>query len=109
MDISKKEKKYIISKVRSIEVKKVNKLKRPSGNSSVPLGREKKSITIAGSWGKRGTWPGIGRGKRTEALRASRKNGHRQPQVIGCWGAPPECTRDLGGKRLRGIKGRDLR
>jgi hypothetical protein len=33
---------------------------------------------------------------------------NRQPQEIG-WGDPPECSRDLGGKRLSGIKGRDLR
>jgi hypothetical protein len=36
----------------------------------------------------RGTGSGIGQGKRTEALRASRKNGNRQPQEIaGCVGA----------------------
>jgi hypothetical protein len=48
-------------------------------------------------------------GKRTEALKASKKNGNRQPQEIGGWGNPSECTRDLGGKRLSGIKGSDLR
>jgi hypothetical protein len=32
------------------------------------------------------TWSGIGWGKRTEALRASRKNGNRQPREIGDWG-----------------------
>jgi hypothetical protein len=32
--------------------------------------------------------------ERTEALRASRKNGKRQPQEIG-WGDPPKCTKDL--------------
>ena len=51
----------------------------------------------------------LGEGKRTEALRASRKNGNMQPQEIGGWENPPECTRDLGGKRLSGIKGTDLR
>jgi hypothetical protein len=40
-----------------------------------------------------------------EALRISRKNRNRQPQEIGGWGHPPECTIDLGGKRLFGIKG----
>jgi hypothetical protein len=46
--------------------------------------------------------------KRTETLKACRKNGNRQPQVIGGLG-DLECTKDLGGKRLSGIKGRDLR
>jgi hypothetical protein len=42
------------------------------------------------------------------ALRACRKNENRQLQEIGGWEIG-ECTRDLGGKRLSGIKGRDLR
>jgi hypothetical protein len=46
---------------------------------------------------------------RTEALRTSRKNRNRKPQKKGGWGEPPECTRDLGGKRLSGLKGRQLR
>ena len=46
--------------------------------------------------------------KGTEALRASRKNGNRQPQKIGGWEDAPECTRDLGGKRLSGLIERDL-
>ena len=48
----------------------------------------------------------LGEGK---GLRASRKNGNRQPQEVGGWGDPPECIRDLGGERLPGLKGRDLR
>ena len=52
---------------------------------------------------KRGS--GICWGKRTETLRAIRKNGNRQLQEIGGWGDPPECTRDLGGERLSGLKG----
>ena len=48
-------------------------------------------------------------GNRTEALRASRKNGNRQPPEIGGWQDPLEYTRDLGGERLSGLKGRDLR
>ena len=40
----------------------------------------------------------------TEAQRDSRKNENRQPWEIGGWGDPPECTRDLGGERLLGIK-----
>ena len=39
-------------------------------------------------WGgrERGTWSGIVWGKRTEAPKASRKNGTRQPQEIRDWG-----------------------
>jgi hypothetical protein len=47
--------------------------------------------------------------ERTEVLRASRKNANRHHQEIGGWKDLPKCTRDLGGKRLSGIKGRDLR
>ena len=54
-----------------------------------------------------GTGFGIGWGKRTEALRASRKNGSRQPQEVGGWKKPPECTRDLGFNHLSGLKERD--
>jgi hypothetical protein len=42
-------------------------------------------------------------------MRASRKNGNSQPLEIGGWEDPPECTRDLGGKSLSGLNGRDLR
>ena len=42
-----------------------------------------------------------GGGDRTEVLRASRKNGNRQPLEIGGWGDHPELSRDLGGKRLK--------
>jgi len=44
-------------------------------------------------------------GERTEVLRASRKNGNRGPQEEGGWEDPLECTRDLGSKRLSGLKG----
>ena len=45
MDISqKKKKKYRIPKIQSTELKKVNKLKCPSEDASVPLGREKKAV-----------------------------------------------------------------
>ena len=33
-----------------------------------------------------GTWSDIGWGERTETLRASRKNGNRQPWEVGGWG-----------------------
>ena len=47
MDISQKRKrKYRIPKIRSIKLTKVNKLKCPSEDASVSLGREKKAITI---------------------------------------------------------------
>ena len=36
--------------------------------------------------GERETRSGIGWGERTEALRASRKSGNRQPQEVGGWG-----------------------
>jgi hypothetical protein len=46
VDISKKKKKkYRITKIQSIEFQKDNKLKYPSEDASVPLGREKKTIT----------------------------------------------------------------
>ena len=59
MDISQK-KKYRIPKIQSTELKKVNKLKGPSKDASVPLGREKKdtplktnsiSLPVAMNWG----------------------------------------------------------
>jgi hypothetical protein len=37
--------KYRIPETQSTELKKVNKLKCPSEDTSVPLGREKKAIT----------------------------------------------------------------
>jgi hypothetical protein len=43
MDISQKKKK--IPKIQSTELEKVYKLKCPSEDASVPLGREKKAIT----------------------------------------------------------------
>ena len=97
---------YRISKIKSTELKKLNKLKCPSADASVPLGREKKAITSGeggngrvsgqgrGTRGEKGTLSGIGSVKRTEALRASRKNVNRQPQeIVG----GPQTTRDLGG------------
>ena len=58
---------YRIHKIQSTELKKVNKLKCPSEDASVPLGREKKVITSreggrdlggkvdGGWWGERKT------------------------------------------------------
>jgi hypothetical protein len=52
VDISQKRKKtikqnkiYRINKIQSTEFKRLNKLKCPCQNPSVPLGREKKAIT----------------------------------------------------------------
>jgi hypothetical protein len=48
VDISRpppKKKLYRILKIQSTELQKLNKLKCPSEDSSVPLGREKKAIT----------------------------------------------------------------
>jgi hypothetical protein len=45
---------------------------------------------VDGIGGKRGLWWGIMWGKRTEALRGSRKNGNRHPREVGGWGDPPE-------------------
>jgi hypothetical protein len=42
VDSSQKEK-YRLPKISSIEIKKVNELKDPSEDTSVPLGREKKA------------------------------------------------------------------
>ena len=49
-----KKEKYRTPKIQSTELKKVNKLKAPSEDSSVPLGREKKATTM----GETGTWEG---------------------------------------------------
>ena len=57
------------------------------------------------------TWADIvGRGRnRSKALRATRKNGNRQPQEVqgGRWD-PLACTRVLGGLRSLGLKWRVL-
>jgi hypothetical protein len=41
---------YRIPKIQSTVLKKVNKLKYPSVDASVPLGREKKAITSKEGW-----------------------------------------------------------
>jgi hypothetical protein len=62
------QKKYRIHKIYSTELKNLNKLKCPSEDASIPLGREKKAITIGevgrnlgekvdrvgGGWGREG-------------------------------------------------------
>jgi hypothetical protein len=42
-------KRHRIPRIQSTELKKVNKLKSPSEDASIPLGREKKAITGGGS------------------------------------------------------------
>jgi hypothetical protein len=86
--------------------KKVNKLKGTSEDASVPLGREKEAITsgeggrVLGGKGD-GLWErviqsGIGWGKRSEALRASRKKGNRQPWEVGGWQEPSRLYKKPG-------------
>ena len=52
-----------------------------------------------------GYWVGK---KGLKSLRTRRMNGNRQPQEVGGWGDPPECTIGLGGERLTGSKGETL-
>ena len=106
-----------IPKIQPTELKKVNKLKDLSEDISVQLGREKKAIASGegygrerGKWGQRGEHDQVlGGEKGLKSLRASRKNENRQPREIEGWGDPPECTRDLGGEGLSGLKERDRR
>jgi hypothetical protein len=95
-------KKYRIPRIQSTEPKKVNKQKGPSEDASIPLGREKITITgWGGGPGRGGTWMGevrervkgecdqVCRGRgRSEEMRVSRMNGNRQPREVGCGGPP---------------------
>ena len=81
------------------------KLKGSTEDTSVLLGWKKKAITGCrgrkGQGGEKGnrirySWGGI----KSEALRASRKNGNRQAQEVGGG------TKDLGGERWSGLRGR---
>ena len=53
---------YVLSNKETLatELRKVNKLKCPREDSSVPLGREKKALTIGKAWkaAKAGEWDG---------------------------------------------------
>jgi hypothetical protein len=62
-----------------------------------------------GEWGRVGNLIWYWVREKDWSPEASRKNVNRKPQEIGDWGDPPECTRDLGGEKLPGLKGRDLR
>jgi hypothetical protein len=48
----------------------------------------------------------IGERNRSDTLKASKMNRNWQPQEVGSGGNPLEYTRDLGGERLSGLKGR---
>ena len=97
--------------MQSIELK-VNKLKEPSEDVSIPLGSEKKSLGVreGPGWGE-----DLGRGKGEQDQVwvwgiGGPKKGWKQATLRGRrWGDPLECTRDLGGERLSGFKGRNLR
>jgi hypothetical protein len=97
----------------------INKLKGPSEDASVSLGREKKATSrheggshlgrkVDWIWERRNPNLVLDEEKKTEALRASKKNQNRQLWEVGGWVYPPECTRGLRGERLSGLKGRDL-
>ena len=46
---------YRLPRIKSTELKQVNKLKGPSEGASVPLGREKKEVFWRGGEGRQGT------------------------------------------------------
>ena len=82
---------YRIPRIQFTELKKVSKMKVPNEDASIPLSRETKLImTYRGKeepeWkrGQLGEKENMIRylGCRTEALRASRKNGNRQPGEV---------------------------
>ena len=107
------------TKIQSTDLKKINKVKGPSEDASVSLGREKKATSrheggshlgrkVDWIWERRNPNLVLDEEKKTEALRASKKNQNRQLWEVGGWVYPPECTRGLRGERLSGLKGRDL-
>jgi hypothetical protein len=51
----------------------------------------------------------LGEGKGLKPRGPAKDYGSRILQEVGGWGNPPKCPRDLGAKRLSGIKGRNLR
>ena len=87
-------KKHRIPRVQATELEKINKLKSPSEDASISLGREriviigvgKEGETLLGKWTRRGRGEHdqvLGGENRTEVLRASRKNQNRQPRKVG--------------------------
>jgi hypothetical protein len=87
------------------------------------LGRRRKQSEVereGGIW--KGKWTGVGVGDGVERnliwywvrKKDRRPEGQQKEWKQGTYGDrrlgdPLECTRDLGGKRLSGFKGRDLR
>jgi hypothetical protein len=73
---TKQKKKPRIPKIHSTELKKVNKLKCPGEDTSVPLGREKKAIT-SGEGGRElgGKVEGARRGRRKPDLVLGERKG----------------------------------
>jgi len=112
--ISKKRKKVWNTQDTVHRTQKAKKLKGPNEYNSVPIGERNHKVVggrrflggkVNSGRGERGTWSGIGWGKRTEALRVSRKNENRQPWELGGRENPPECARDQGRGRLRTQRG----
>ena len=64
MDIS--QKKYRIPRIQSTELKKVNKVKGPSEDTSILLGREKKAIIRVGGRGRKDMGGREDRGRKGE-------------------------------------------
>jgi hypothetical protein len=79
------QKRYRIPRIQSTELKKANKLKGPSKDVSIPLGREKKAITgsrgggAGGGGGGSGIWVekaiGRGRGEHDQVLEGCGRTG----------------------------------
>jgi hypothetical protein len=108
-----------IHKIQPTEPQKnVIKLKGPSKDASVPIGREKKATTAReGGPGREKGWGGqreehdqvLGEEKVVKSLWVNRKNGNMHSWEVRGWGDPLECNRDLSSERLSGLKGRELR
>ena len=91
----------------------------PSEDTSVPLGREKKAIIGCGGREGAGWERGVGGEKENRIryrvvemraiLKASRIGGNMQFLWEGKGESHLESTRYLGGERLSGLKGRNLR
>jgi hypothetical protein len=58
-----------LTRAESTEIKKVSKLKDPSEDNSIPLGREKKEIIWGGGGGRNLSGRGQGRGERGNMIR----------------------------------------
>jgi hypothetical protein len=112
-------KKYRIPRIPSTELKKFNKLKSQREDASIWLEREKKAITrgrreggtcvgkeTGTRRGKHDLILGVGKGLKLWGTAERMKTDSLEWEEMG---EPLECTRDLGGGRLSGLKGRDFR